>query len=60
MFVNVTNCVALVALAATLPKPRLVGETVDETIPVPVSVTVCGLLLAVWVMVSDAGAPLPW
>ena len=59
LFVRVTVCDALVAPTATLPKFRLVGETVTGAIPVPFSVTVCGLLVAVSVMVSDAAGAAP-
>jgi len=59
LFVIVTDCDALVVPTATLPKLRLVGEIVTGGTPVPDSVTVCGLLLAVSVMVSDAAGAAP-
>src|SRR5271169_1156673 len=40
--VTVTTCGGLVWPTLTLPKLRLVGE-ISKAIPVPVSVTVCGL-----------------
>jgi hypothetical protein len=59
LFVNVTVCGALVVPTATLPKFRLVGEAATVPVPVPESVTDCGLFDALSVMVSDAGAATP-
>jgi len=51
LFVSVTVFAVLVAPTATLPKSRLDGETAAGTTPVPESVTTCGLLPAVSVIV---------
>ena len=53
-FVNVTVCGVLLAPIATLPKFRLVGETVTGAMPVPESVTTCGLVLALSLIVICA------
>ncbi len=42
-------------LTTTLPKARVVGDTVAGANPVPVSALVCGLLLAPSVTVSVPG-----
>jgi len=42
----------LVLPTTTPPKSRVAGESVIRDTPVPVSVTVCGLLAALWLMVS--------
>ena len=44
LFVTVTVCDALSEPTATLPKFRLVGETVTGAMPVPESVTTCGVV----------------
>ena len=49
LFVNVMVFGVLLAPTATLPKFQLVGETVTGAtgaVPVPLNVTVCGLVLA--------------
>jgi hypothetical protein len=48
--------VALVVFTATLPKPSVVVESAVGTTPFPFSVTVCGLLPAVVLMVSVPGS----
>jgi len=58
LFVTVTVCDVLSQPTAKLPKSRLVGEIVTGDIPVPVpdSVTVCGLLLASVLIVNVPGS----
>jgi hypothetical protein len=51
-FVTVTVLTPLVFPCARVPKPRLAGATVTGVIPVPVSLAVCGLLLALSTTVS--------
>ena len=59
LFVTVTVFAALVEPTVSLPKLRLVGETVTGAVPVPESVTVCGLPLALSPMLSDAAGAAP-
>jgi uncharacterized protein YybS (DUF2232 family) len=54
-FVRVTLCAVLVVPSAWFPKDRLVEESVtDATAPVPERLTVCGLPLALSVMLTEA------
>jgi hypothetical protein len=55
LLVRVAVLAALVVATATLPKANVAGETVACTSPVPVRETVCGLLLALSVMVRVPG-----
>ena len=58
LLLTVTVFAALVAFSASFPKPKLAGVTLTGTTPFPVSDTVCGLLLALSVMVSvELSAP---
>jgi len=57
--VSHTVWAALVEPTATLPKLRLVGKIATGTIPVPLSATVCGLPLALSVMVNDSAGTAP-
>ena len=59
LFVTVTVLAALVVLVCSVPKASVLGETVTGGPPIPDSVTVCGLLLAVSEMVSDAAGAAP-
>jgi hypothetical protein len=53
-FNSVTVCAALVVLSAWLLNERVVGDRLAAAPrPVPVSVTVCGLIVALLVMVSE-------
>jgi hypothetical protein len=58
LFVRVTVCAALVVPTVWLAKVRLVGEKVatgpELVVPVPVRLTVCGLPLALSVIVMVA------
>ena len=55
LFVNVTLCAALVPPTGWLPNDRLLGDKLtDATAPVPESPTVCGLPLALSVMLTEA------
>jgi hypothetical protein len=51
LFLRVTSLMALASLISTLPKLTDVADSVVGVTPVPLSVTVCGLLLALVVMV---------
>lgn len=59
LFVTVTVFAALAVPVCSLPKASVLGETVTGIIPVPFSVTVCGLVLAVSLMVSDEAGAAP-
>jgi hypothetical protein len=53
VFNSVTVCAALVVLSTWLPNERVVGDRLATApTPVPVSITVCGLIVALSVMVS--------
>ncbi len=53
VFVSVTACAALVVLTCWFPNERLVGEKLTAgAVPVPARLTICGLLLALSVMVT--------
>jgi hypothetical protein len=54
LLVNVTTMGGLVLPMPWFPKARVVSETVACATPVPVRLTVCGLLLAESVIVSEA------
>jgi len=57
VLVNVTDCVALDAPTPSLPKERLPAERVTGAlggVPVPLNAIVCGELVALSVMVTDA------
>jgi hypothetical protein len=52
LFLTVTAFVVLVIATAWLPNDKLAGEAVACSTPVPLKETVCGLLLALSVIVS--------
>ena len=52
LFVTVTVFAALVVVSTWFPKPRVRGLTVTGTTPFPVNETICGLLLALSLMVK--------
>ena len=55
MLFKVTLCAVLVLPTGWLPKARLVGERLTRAaVPVPERLTVCGLPLALSVMLSEA------
>ena len=55
VLLRVTVCAVLVTSAGWLPKARLVGERLTTAAaPVPERLTVCGLPLALSVMLSEA------
>jgi len=54
VLLNVIVCAALVVPTFWLPKARLVVENSREAMPVPVRLTVCGLLLALSEMLRKA------
>lgn len=53
LFVSVIVFAVLDVPSASFPKDRVAGETVACATPFPVSETVCGLLLALSVMVRE-------
>jgi hypothetical protein len=52
LLLTVTVFAALVVVTAWLPNARVVGLTLTGTTPLPVNETVCGLLLAMSVIVK--------
>ena len=55
VLLRVTVCAALVVPTGWLPKPRLVGKRLTTgPVPVPERLTVCGLPLALSVMLTEA------
>ena len=55
VLLRVTVCAVLVTSTAWLPKARLVGERLaTAAVPVPERLTICGLPLALSVMLTEA------
>ncbi len=53
LFVTVTTLAALLVPTVTCPKARLAGIKLTGSTPVPFNVTICGLLVALSVMVTE-------